>query len=174
MDVFYRTNFYQNNMNFDGYQSTSLYCILLVFLEMGDTIYSLAPYWWSIDFCVLQKLFCFFIKNNLQFESWYNHMVNMCSCLCAVKWMGGSVCGRPAQICMPISNSLYIHICVCMCVCGDVAPGLLWSSPCLISMSIDSICFAHERARMCRRTGERKEEECGGELGEGCIFISTL
>lgn len=55
---------------------------------------------------------------------------------------GERACGYPAA--------------ACVCVRVDVAPGLLWSSPCLISMSIDSICFAHERARMCRRTGERK------------------
>lgn len=103
-------------------------------------------------------------------------MTQMCSCLCVGKWSGGVVIclhvGGPTQTCMPIS-SCCIYTCAheCVCVCGDVALGLLWSSPCLISMSIDSICFAHERARMCRRTGERKNEGCGGGPGTA-VYLS--
>lgn len=65
------------------------------------------------------------------------------------------------------SHSVY----TCACLCGVVASGLLWSSPCLISMSIDSICFAHERVRMCRRTGERKNAGCGGRVGT-VVYLS--
>ena len=100
------------------------------------------------------------------------------TCVLVCVWISGLVVWSSVFIWGDLLNracqypvAVYTHVRTSMCVCGDVAPGLLWSSPCLISMSIDSICFAHERARMCRRTGERKNEGCGGGPGTA-VYLS--